>query len=180
MAYGLAPRIHWRVLIAGVLLLAVFGVVLYPVCTSPDALMPHACLSNVKQLDLALLLYSSDHDDRMPVADVWYDSIGPHTTSSGGPRIDFRCPDVPETFNGAPSVGYAFNEQLSLRAPGRADDPQSTIAVYDSANLLKNATDAVTSLPFHGRHKGGNNFGYWDGHVKFHLWTENPGLVRPK
>src|SRR5579859_7071099 len=56
------------------------------------------CLSNVKQLDLAVLLYSNDNDDRMPIAGVWYDAARPYAHASGMPTIDFRCPAVPETF----------------------------------------------------------------------------------
>ncbi|MDB6122596.1 MAG: hypothetical protein JWQ71_1589 [Pedosphaera sp.] len=62
------------------------------------------CINNMKQLGLAVRIYSSDHKDQLPSAANWSDAIFTNVSSSN----IFRCPtDLHQT------CGYAYNSKLS-------------------------------------------------------------------
>ncbi len=167
-------RALWIWILAG-LLVTVVAAALWPVPLGGGRSSPTTtCLSNVKQLGIGILIYTTDYDDRLPRADTWYDVDWPYL------KREFRCPLAPPIFNGATAVGYAFNSSLEMAPTLCIDKPAKTVLVYDSANLLRNATDPVTSLVVGGRHKGGNNVAYLDSHARRIMWPDSPGVTRPQ
>lgn len=144
-----------------VLVLIVFGLligwaIVAPILQAARPISPAtACLSNLKQSSLALILYAGDENDRFAPRDHWMDASYPYTKT----EAIWHCPTVPKG-----AYGYAFNGALSgAKAP---KDAASTPLVYDSVNPIRNASDLVASLPLPGRHKGKNNVGYADGHAR--------------
>ena len=118
-----------------------------------------ACLSNLKQLGLGLLMYSNDENDRFPPRDLWADAIVPYTKN---PDL-FYDPALRKEEEKGP-YAYAFNGALSLaKTPPK---PETVPMVYDSVVPLRNASDLFKSLPYPGRHKGRDNVAYADGHAK--------------
>ena len=157
MRRGVRP-LEWIVVAAAVLLL---GVVLFPVFEEVKVpRQPVACLSNLRQSSVAILIYQSDENERFPPRDAWMDATYPYTKT----ETIWHCPSVPKGV-----YGYAFNGALSgAKAP---KDAASVPLIYDSVNPIRNASDLRTSLPLPGRHGrkeegGGNNVGYADGHAK--------------
>jgi prepilin-type N-terminal cleavage/methylation domain-containing protein/prepilin-type processing-associated H-X9-DG protein len=63
-----------------------------------------ACLSNVKQILLAIKMYSQDYDGMYPYGqlgeDFWHQAIYPYTRN----RAILRCPDRPDM-----AIGYGYN-----------------------------------------------------------------------
>jgi prepilin-type processing-associated H-X9-DG protein len=112
-----------------------------------------ACLSNLKQQGLGLVMYANDNADRLPDRDVWKDAIAPYVKSESSLH-EFQAPEG--------IYGYAFNSGLPRV---REDDPKA-LMVYDSVNPIRNASDRLASLPEKGKHDGKNNVVYADGHVK--------------
>ena len=80
------------------------------------------------------------------------------------PKV-YHCPAAGQ--NDPTIFGYAYNDALNNHALNKVDSPQTTFLTYDSATLTKNAHDAMTSLPAPGRHNGGNNASFADGHAKY-------------
>ena len=117
-----------------------------------------SCLSNLKQLALAALMYAQDHDEVFPRADNWCDAISPYMKND---EI-FKCPSDPEH-----DYGYAFNRNLSGKRLGEIRRPAETVLIFDSTAGKKNAADTGQSWPAGGRHNGGNNCAWADGHVKW-------------
>jgi len=117
------------------------------------------CLTNVKQDGLGLLMYSQDYDERFPPATAgWMDATVPYLKNNE----DYQCPTVVATNpNG---YGYAFNSAVAGSPLSSITAPATTLMIYDSSNLARNAVDALTSLPNPGRHSGLNNVCYADGH----------------
>ncbi|MCS7301631.1 MAG: DUF1559 domain-containing protein [Fimbriimonadales bacterium] len=115
------------------------------------------CMSNLKQLSLAMLTYAADYDDRLPPAPRWSDSIAARIRDP----ITFRCPSVPPG-----KFGYAMNSRLSHQRISELVDSHTTPLLYDSSNLERNAHDAFSSLPNPPRHVQVNNVVYADGHVR--------------
>ena len=136
-------------------ILFVLVALLMPVyaCGCKVASPRYACLSNLKQQGMGLVMYASDNADRFPARDVWKDSIAPYVKSE---------PVLHEIQAPKGVYGYAFNAALS---GAEADDPKIPMA-YDSVNPIRNASDRLASLPAKGKHDGKNNVAYADGHAK--------------
>lgn len=118
-----------------------------------------ACLSNVKQQSLGLIVYSTDYD-RFPPGRAWMDSTARYRRGESAQKDwTVHCPEVPKN-----RFGYAFNAALSgAKLPKR---PELVPLTYESSNLRRNAVDPVTSLPRPGRHDGKSNLAYADGHAR--------------
>lgn len=143
--------------IVGILCVLVIAAVVFPVFASGHPVSRRvACLSNLKQSSIAMLIYLADWDDSFPRRDEWIDSVYPYCK-----RWEvFHCPQAPNT-----KWGYAFNAALDQAKQTKLADPKTVPMLYDSVNPVKNASDLVTSLPAVPRHSR-NFMGYADGHVK--------------
>ena len=133
-----------------------------PAGPQPDeAGLQAKCLSQVKQLALAQLMYAQDHDERFPPADRWCDVTYPYIKS----WELHHCPADTAEF------GYAMNHKLSRLELGYVYDPARTILLYESETGRKNECDQSgrpgDSLPDPPRHRGGSSFGFVDGHAKW-------------
>lgn len=116
-------------------------------------------LSNLKQLSLGILQYNQDNDERMPDAAKWVDEIWPYVKS----QAVFHDPSAPadEPFN------YAYNRALSRKTLAQFDAPAQTVMLFESTKGVKNASDTGQSVPVPGRHQGGTDYAFADGHVKW-------------
>ena len=119
------------------------------------------CRSNLKQVAMGASMYSQDYDDRLMPAVGWMDRIDPYIKNDNV----FKCPTL---FESEPKAyGYAFNRVLSRRRLRNIPRVDATPLAYDSDQLIRSTFDDVASVPFPGRHHGGNNFVFVDGHAKW-------------
>jgi hypothetical protein len=104
------------------------------------------CLSNVRQLNTALLSYCQDYDERYP-PDVapWPDQIYPYCRN----RSIFSCPSA----SVVPS--YDMNHAVRGAKLGHVQAPAEAIALFE--------TDDGSTLV--ARHDGELTIGYIDGHA---------------
>jgi len=149
-------------LLVVIAIIAILAAILFPVFAKARAkAVQTTCLSNVRQLALAFLMYAQDYDERMPFAydyaDDWsYESawdyfidyvsgtyrlglIGPYT---GNQQIN-SCPTAQGLESwGRPYSGYAYNasyvggsldEGLTPAALGEITHPSETVLLCDSA-----------------------------------------------
>jgi prepilin-type processing-associated H-X9-DG protein len=131
------------------------------------------CTANLRNAQRGMELYSQDYDQSLPRAATWMDDVIPYVKN----RTDLKCPVVrladPKGF------GYAFNSKLSGIKTAKITTPLTTVEVYDSTDIERNASDAVTTLPTPPRHNVPRDRGagktpkrfnivlYADGHVRF-------------
>jgi len=119
------------------------------------------CMSNVKQLNLAIIMYADDHQGQFPSADKWCDLVKPYL---GGSDAAFRCGSAPND-----RCSYAFNAALAgLKLPDVLS-PAQTILVFSSANGWNSSGDSSALKP----HSHGNAFTY--GCVDGHAEIRRPG-----
>jgi prepilin-type processing-associated H-X9-DG protein len=147
----------------GILGVPILAALLFPnFSKARDSARSIACLSNIKLQGTGILMYSEDYDQLLPPSSAWMDTINPYIKQ----ERDYHCPSVSTQDSSA--FGYAYNSALSKKPQSKIASPQTTIMTYDSSNLAKNASDAVTSLPNPPRHSGKriNQIGYADGHAK--------------
>jgi prepilin-type processing-associated H-X9-DG protein len=115
------------------------------------------CLSNVKNIALAIQMYAVDNDDMLPSADAWCDQVGGYTKNRGV----FLC----ERSWGTPSA-YAYNDTLNRASLAHLGDTASLIAIFES-NAGWNAHGGPELLVTEPRHLGGDNWAFADGHVRW-------------
>lgn len=115
--------------------------------------------SNLKQLSLGIILYEQDHDEIMPDAAKWVDEIMPYVKD----KALFHDPSAPAS----EAYSYAYNRTLSHQSLAALDAPASTVMLFESTAGVKNASDTGLSVPKPGRHRGGTDYAFADGHVKW-------------
>lgn len=134
----------------GIFVVAILAAILFPVFAKVrgNARLA-ACESNVQQIDLALMQYTQDNNEKFPPSAAGYkDAIYVKEEKI------FHCPaDAP----GAES--YSFNSKLQGISLKKINAPTNTVAVYEGRNQ---------TLDFRHEHTGGNVavVGFVDGHVQ--------------
>jgi len=133
---------------------------------SPAQAVQTDCLSNLKQICLAFIMYAQDYKGTFPKAEKWTDDLRPYV----GADALFRCPAAPGL-----ECGYAMNSRVAGKRLAEIARPAETVLVFDSTKGTRNAADALQSVPKDPpRHQGGNNFGYCDGHCKCAAVDQTP------
>ncbi len=115
-------------------------------------------LSNERQIGLGIIQYVQDHDEKLPDADRWVDEIMPYIKN----EAVFHDPSAPT----GEKWSYAYNRNLSGVSLAQLDDPATTVMVFESTTGTKNASDMGESVPVPGRHPGGTDYLFADGHAK--------------
>ena len=147
-------------LLVVIAIIAILAAILFPVFSKArEKARQAACTSNLKQIALAVLIYTQENDEKYPLATGWASTIG----LSGNKAL--ICPTQGKTKAAATnSNSYGFSNLLSGKALGMLqDDPTTTEMLTDS-----NATDnilLVNNVDF--RHAGAAIVAYADGHVQF-------------
>jgi hypothetical protein len=118
-----------------------------------------ACLSNVKNLALALQMYLADNDDAFPRADSWCESLEDYIKNWDV----LQCPSVRDR-GGERECDYAFNDALGGANVSDLADPATAVAIFES-DVGWNAAGDASILPAAPRHFEGDNYGCADGHA---------------
>lgn len=167
----------WVVVIVAVaafciVLLLVAAAVLFPVFSQARyAAQTTACLSEIKQLNLAIQMYTVDNEGRYPSAEDWYTRA-----VAQGPKPRYQCPAVAKE---QPSgVGFALNKELADLFDTSLEDPRQTVLVFESHDLGENVAGGAELMPNPGRHSG-SNFGYADGSARRIRTPDSPGRWNP-
>lgn len=192
-------------LIAGVFC-AIVAAIFFPVFARSRGGHRSSCQSNLKIIGLAVLQYSQDYDEKMPLVAVhavgsstapfktpygWADALQPYLRST---QI-YQCPQEENTTAGTDGVragftDYWMNGNLSGIETKKIMAPSSTIFSGDG-NDGTDVTDARYNrnvLPLYWRqdensparrHLDGANYLFADGHVKS-LKPERVHTVRDK
>jgi len=207
-------------------IISILAAILFPVfARARENARRTSCLSNVKQLGLALMQYAQDYDERLPNVQIEVPSSMPVSDYPGGrwgnyywywPQIlypyhksmqVFRCPSGAEVSAEKPTSGhYGANEEV-LPDRGNATlplaafaAPATTYVMMDSGTYRIYVSDAKDPRGYYsytpgignvmnkgcsdtrngyaipdvscqdflsGRHFGGVNVGFADGHAKW-------------
>jgi prepilin-type processing-associated H-X9-DG protein len=140
-----------------IIVIAIAGVVLWPLLIPVRHSTATLCLSNVKQQVVALVLYESDWDEHYPVKE-WQTSLAKYTKAR-----DFSCDEV--TKKGGKD-GYALDWHLLGADAKKIADPTRTAVVFETDALGRDVVANLAAVSV-GRHKEGSNFGYADAHAKW-------------
>lgn len=141
--------------------------ILFPVFSQAKlAAKKTQALSNVKLQSLALILYTADNNDRLPIADRWMDAVQPYAKQESIFKSLEATPEDPNDY------GFAFRKEFEKKKVADFADAATRVMVFDSTILSRNANSGLETLPIPGRYgtssKRGNMFGFMDGHAKFY------------
>jgi prepilin-type processing-associated H-X9-DG protein len=143
-----------------VAVLLVIAAILYPVFARGRNGHPrNQALSNLKQLALGALFYSTDHDERLPMAETWMDVLVPYTKN-----IEFHDPSIKD--RKPDEHGFAFFEPLSGVDTRTVLDPDKVPLMFQSVLMGRNAHSDLSTLPAVPRERDRNHVAFVDGHVK--------------
>jgi len=187
-------------LLVVIAIIAILAAILFPVfARAREKARQTSCLSNVKELMLAVLMYAQDYDETLCIASHWYfdssyanwyDALQPYMQNV---QIQ-RCPSEPNLSNGYgwnySEFGYANSTTHALGSGhctplGDIEYPASTILLGDnydgsSERYLRRRTPDDRMVK---RHNGGGNMGLCDGHAKWYSQAELkksiPGVREP-
>ncbi len=181
-------------LLVVIAIIAILAAILFPVfARAREKARQTNCLSNLKELGLAALMYVEDYDEDMlnhitlTPGDykVWPQQLYPYVKN----RDIFTCPSNPagkwgDVADPDTNFGYGMNIWLSAWSyPGLCladiQRPSETIWFGDdnyyvlipSYHLAQDPTDPYCGLEgiarLQGRHNEGDNFAFVDGHAKW-------------
>lgn len=107
-------------LLVVIAIIAVLAALLFPVFSrAREKGRQAACMSNQRQIMIAIQIFNQDHNERMPTADIVWSEIGL------GPGVT-HCPTLGTDVN-----GYCYNISLSGVGVGKVSDPEETYAIMD-------------------------------------------------
>jgi prepilin-type processing-associated H-X9-DG protein len=116
--------------------------------------------SRLKADTTALSLYANDYDETLPLQGQWMDEVTPYLKQ----QSDFQSPAV-ELVN-PNAYGYAMETTIAGRVLTAFASPDTQVALFDSTDLSRNATDPTTTLPNPPRYGSNNTIVFLDGHVQ--------------
>ncbi|WP_025229639.1 hypothetical protein [Fimbriimonas ginsengisoli] len=147
----------WHLLLLG-LCLGVLASIIFPVFASARvAATKTRCLSNLKELAVAQLLYSEDNQEqRLPDANRWMDLTKRYIKS--GLSTTYHCPSAPDG-----EFGYAMSSSLNRKSVTEIESLAKEILIFDSKRTNWNASGDPRrdSTERHGF----PNAAYADGHA---------------
>ena len=140
------------------IIIPIFAALLLPALASAKQKAQEInCISNEKQMALAVISYSNNHTNHFPPSATWCDAI----QSDVGTGSVFKC----FAANSASRCDYAFNAKLDGLELGKVN-PQA-VMIFESDGGW-NANGGKELLPAKARHGRGNTYivAFVDGHVE--------------
>ncbi|MEI6503286.1 MAG: DUF1559 domain-containing protein [Armatimonadota bacterium] len=163
-------------LLVVIAIIAILAAILFPVfAKAREKARQASCLSNTKQLGLAIMQYAQDYDELLPGTytqnpnTLWAQNIAPYTKNT---QV-FSCPSDSFRWNGAwseqMSYGYSVLFENNGMAIGSIAKPAETILLGDGTNFRLRPTNWTTLGPgrlIAPRHNEMANIAFCDGHSK--------------
>jgi prepilin-type N-terminal cleavage/methylation domain-containing protein/prepilin-type processing-associated H-X9-DG protein len=181
-------------LLVVIAIIAILAAILFPVfAKAREKARQTSCLSNAKQITLAILSYTQDYDEMLPLIYnnfnmspgyvYWMHEIVPYCKNV---QL-FRCPS--NNSSKAPSDAHTSGGWVASTTPscyqintnivsipsaalGSVESPAEVFLLWD-ANASSHGANGITYLPdtyFYMRgfwHNEGCNYGFVDGHAKY-------------
>ncbi len=186
-------------LLVVIAIIAILAAILFPVfAKAREKARQTACLSNVRQIMTAVLMYADDWEGVLiagaqPIEGTfWFELLDPYVKNKGL----FVCPSNRsiKQFKGIP-IGYGWNIRDFgywagnhgdgwATAIGSVEEPAETILLGDSEDVGASSDPQAYYLKpwdpelLPKRHNEGGDMGFLDGHAKWlshDMMTNNPG-----
>jgi prepilin-type N-terminal cleavage/methylation domain-containing protein/prepilin-type processing-associated H-X9-DG protein len=180
-------------LLVVIAIIAILAAILFPVfARAREKARQSSCLSNIKQIGLAVNMYVQDYDETMPMAIAGVPPVLFTISENLDPYIKnlqiWDCPSKEDSVNlsaiGKPNVSYSFDVGTAVPAgssSGRlfgvpaAGTLSTRLAMIREPSTIALCCDAVgavdasftSTIVEDDRHNDGCNYGFADGHAKW-------------
>jgi prepilin-type N-terminal cleavage/methylation domain-containing protein/prepilin-type processing-associated H-X9-DG protein len=180
-------------LLVVIAIIAILASILFPVfARAREKARQSSCLSNLKQIGLAVLSYVQDYDEQLPAASPGNLSAAPlaasaawisaSVTTAWNPALGsiypyvknaqiYICPSRKSLNNGCT---YEMNGACSLLSLGGVDDVSGT-CMFNEADNDDGVCSATDGGGGYTAHNGGANVTFVDGHSK---WLNSSNLQK--
>ncbi len=155
------------ILVAAVIVLSLVGIAWKPFQQARERARQVICISNLRDLGMAVMQYCQDYDERMPLAYNWADAVYPYFRRWDG----YQCPSRKNL-----KIGYAYNRHLNGISMKQISQPAETVCLFESNLGGSNPSDYGESWIEGGVHLGGNFVSFVDGRTKWYSWTRKQHL----
>ena len=186
-----APRRGFTLieLLVVIAIIAILAAILFPVfARAREKARQAACTSNLKQLGLAMMMYTQDYDELTPIAfsgigwwtGTWKERIYPYVKNY---QI-FTCPSknlpVPPTGFGNYGINAYIGEAVPCVSLAQVPKPAETFAIGENDDgdwVIEPRGDMGFAVPWtqtgwvKDQHNEGANFAFMDGHAKWMKMT---------
>lgn len=120
-------------LLVVIAIIAILAAILFPVfAKAREKARQTQCISNQRQMALAVIMYSQENDEKLPSMSSWI-------ADSGIVAGVAKCPDVGKTSG---KNSYVYNAFLSQKSVGEFPYPTDTIVTADGERLTTQADTA--------------------------------------
>lgn len=182
-------------LLVVIAIIAILAAILFPVFAKARGKARQAsCLSNIKQISMALMQYAQDYDEKYPTTgSQWWFPLMPYVQNDQVFRTPAYSDDTTALsdyiLNGLIAHGLSLGsfdrpaEQIAVavRRPGSAalgyhPWPNDFVS-WDNIDAYVNSSGASWFVQRIGSdiHNEGSNYGFVDGHVKWYRWGQTLG-----
>ncbi len=175
-------------LLVVIAIIAILAAILFPVfARAREKARQSTCLSNTKQIMLAVMMYAQDYDERLipgalpyPGAD-WHVLLGPYQKNTQILYCPTKLPGMGYGWNYSEFGYYYTTNGTGWATPlAQIDRPAQAILLGDCEDYEARGRNysrylykrSATRLP--ARHNEGGNYGLCDGHAK---WYKRSRLV---
>ena len=149
-----------------IILIAIAGVVLWPMLSPTGSSPANRCLSNVKQMGVGMAIYQSDYDERYPVRD-WMT-----TEHSYVKNWDmFRCSEVDSKLD---QFGFGMNLALFGVDARTLADPAKVPLIFEVDALGKDVAVNLAAATS-GRHETRKGLAYYAVYADTHATWKPKG-----
>jgi prepilin-type N-terminal cleavage/methylation domain-containing protein/prepilin-type processing-associated H-X9-DG protein len=188
-------------LLVVIAIIAILSSIMFPVfAQAREKARQAGCLSNVRQLSQAALMYAQDYDDRYIGYYAGsdrkqllypYTRSGRNNTEAGGGQL-WHCPSAK---NAGVEASYGFNAVVNWVSLAQVTTPSDTVALCDAGinddgkSILSTHVFPPSAMTFpsigrpNPRHSEGVSVAFMDGHAKWMrmtmpLYPDVPGKWR--
>ncbi len=126
------------------------------------------CMNNVKQINLAVIMYADDHQGYFPGTNQWCEVLKPYL---GGSTAAFRCPA-----QGDARCSYAYNANLEGKKMSDLRSPATTVLVFSSADGW-NLSGGNGVAAAHSHAGQALTVGFADGHTEIARPVRVPAFI---
>jgi prepilin-type N-terminal cleavage/methylation domain-containing protein/prepilin-type processing-associated H-X9-DG protein len=168
-------------LLVVIAIIAILAAILFPVFAKAREKAKQAkCLSNLKQIGAAALLYAQDYDETLPLnrpSGWWYETrLSPYLTNGENIQTTFRCPCKVNQRELYTDYSYAMQQCLERAQLAHISDTTTMCfamdfdqrAFYRDSKYMNPSDPNYTGCAVYYRHNDGANLVFLDGHA---IWA---------